>query len=95
MRGFGDRKCRVAGIWRCCSASTTFSRLATPAAVSRWPRLGFTEPSPQKPVRAGRRRERLAQCGDLDRVADRRAGAVGLDVLHVVGRHLGQRQRLG
>ena len=42
-------KCTVGGIvWRC-SASTVLISPATPAAMSRWPTLPFTEPSAQQP----------------------------------------------
>ena len=63
------------------SACTTLIRLATPAAVSRWPMFGFVDTMRQKPVSARRRPERLGQRGDLDRVADGGAGAVGLEQL--------------
>ena len=35
---------RLGGIWPCFSTSSALTRPATPAAVSRWPRLVFTEP---------------------------------------------------
>ena len=55
---------------------------ATPAAASRWPMLVFTEPTrsgASAPAGAERGGERL----HLDRVAERGAGAVGLDVADV------------
>ena len=78
--------------WR--SACTTLITLATPAAVSRWPMLGFVETSRQNPCLGRRVAERLGQRGDLDRVADGGAGAVGLEELDVAGRQPGDRQRL-
>ena len=45
--GFGRSKCRLGGICLFLSASTVLMRPATPAAVSRWPMLDFTEPSAQ------------------------------------------------
>ena len=62
------------------SASTALIRPATPAAASRWPMLVFTEPSAQKPRASVPGAERLGQRRDLDRVAERGAGAVRLDV---------------
>ena len=57
--------------------------------------LVLTEPMPQKPLRVGLGAEGLGQRGDLDRVADRRAGAVGLDVGDRLGGDAGEGQRLG
>ena len=56
--------------------------------------LGLVDTSRQKP-RVGRRGpERLGERGDLDRVADRGAGAVGLEQLDVAGRQPGDGERL-
>ena len=52
ISGFGASKCRLGGIWRCRSATTVLIRLATPAAVSRWPMFVLTEPIAQKPLRS-------------------------------------------
>ena len=49
IAGFGLSKPRLGGICRCWSASAALIRLATPAAVSRWPMLVLTEPIRQKP----------------------------------------------
>ena len=49
IAGFGRSKPRLGGIWRWWSASAALIRLATPAAVSRWPMLVLTEPMRQKP----------------------------------------------
>ena len=48
--GFGAVKLASGGSVRWRSACTTLIRLATPAAVSRWPMLGLVETSRQKPV---------------------------------------------
>ncbi len=53
ISGLGSVKFRLAGICRCCSASTVLISPDTPAARSRWPTLVFTDPMAQ-PCRAGR-----------------------------------------
>ena len=64
-----------------------------PAAASRWPMLVFTEPTSSG--RSSRRpgAEHRAERLHLDRVAERRAGAVGLDVVDVGRRDAGVGQR--
>ena len=63
------------------SASAVLMRPATPAAASRWPMLVLTRAEGAGAWRRSRRRgEHLRQRGDLDGIAERRAGAVGLDV---------------
>jgi hypothetical protein len=47
MLGFGRLKCSWGGIVRCSSARTTLTRLAIPAAESRWPMLDLTAPRAQ------------------------------------------------
>ena len=95
IAGFGLSKPRLGGICRCCSASAALIRLATPAAVSRWPMLVLTEPMRQKPRGLGGLAERRGQRRDLDRVAEVGAGAVALDVVDRVGGDAGDRVRLG
>jgi hypothetical protein len=57
MAGFGASKLRLGGIWPWCSASVVLIRLATPAAVSRWPMLVFTLPMRAKPLASVVRRK--------------------------------------
>jgi hypothetical protein len=57
--------------------------------------LVFTEPTRQKPLPSVLARRAWRQRGDLDRVADRRAGAVALDVVQRVGAHVCDRERFG
>ena len=81
----------------CCSASTTLIR---PAHARRRPRDGrccvLTEPIERAAVPArGRAREYRAERGDLDRIAQRRAGAVRLDVVDVAGAHARPRPARG
>ena len=66
-----------------------------PAASPVWPMFDFSEPIAQNWRVVGAEPERLGQPGDLDRVADQRAGAVGLDVGDVAGVDAGDGQRLG
>ena len=73
-----------------CSCSSTLITPATPAASSRWPMFVFTEPRPQcaspdmacavAVCSAYSPLERALQSVDLDRIAQRRAGAVRFDV---------------
>ena len=86
IAGLSVSQLRLGGISRCSSARTVLIRLATPAAGSRCPTFVLTEPTAQKPVPRGRGAERLRQRADLDRVADRRAGPVRLDVRDVSAR---------
>src|SRR6056297_2728238 len=51
IAGFGASKLSEAGSALWCSASDAFTKLATPAAVSRWPILVFTDPIRQGPSR--------------------------------------------
>ena len=53
----------------------------------------LTEPSAQKPRCVGLRAEGLRQRRHLDRIAERRAGAVRFDVADGVGIDAGQRLR--
>ncbi len=66
---------------------------ATPAAVSRCPKLVLTEPT--RAAVPGGDAVRLGQGRDLDRIADRRSSAVGLDVADGRGGNAGNRQGLG
>ncbi len=45
MSGVGFLTCRLAGIWRRCSESTSLITLITPEAASRWAMLLLTEPT--------------------------------------------------
>ena len=45
--GLGVSKCRLGGSWLCSIASTALSSPAMPAAASRWPTFGLTEPIAQ------------------------------------------------
>ena len=81
MWGFGSLKCRCGGIASCCRESTTLMSPAIPAAASRCPMFVLTEPT-----MAGRPGSRPgaqhgAEGARLDGVAERGAGAVGLDVV--------------
>ena len=78
--GSACSKCRCGGICSCCSASTTLIRPAMPAAASRWPMLVLTEPTTQRLVGRAALAQHRAERLDLDRIAERRAGAVRLDV---------------
>ena len=71
-------------------ASTIFMKLATPAAVSRWPMLLLTDPSAQSPTRSVVARNACVSACDLDRITDPRAGAVRLDA---VDRHRRRRRQ--
>ena len=76
-------KCRVAGIARCLRQRIVLIKPAIPAADSRWPMLDLTEPTKHGPALVRRRNtECLSQAFDLDRVAERRAGSMGLDIAH-------------
>ena len=70
-------------------------RRTTPAASPVWPMLDFNEPIAQNCVSSVLGPERLRERGDLDRVADQRAGAVRLDVRDVAGVDAGDGERLG
>ena len=78
--GLGVRKCRCAGIVRCCRDDTSLMSPVTPAAASRWPRFVFAEPIHsgrcRLPVGCKNRAERV----HLERVAELRPGAVRLDI---------------
>ena len=82
--GFGARSAASAGAAASRSASAVLITPAAPAAITRWPTLLLTEPMPQKPVSAVCAPEGLGQRLDLDRVAERRRGAVRLDVARCV-----------
>jgi len=47
MVGFGFSNERLGGTTPCFTISVALMRLATPAAVSRWPMFVFTEPTRQ------------------------------------------------
>ena len=79
--GLGREKLRLAGIARWCRASAALIRPATPAAASRWPMFVFTEPRTQGRAGVAALGEHGAERGELDRIAERGAGAVGLDVI--------------
>ena len=81
--GFGREKWRLAGIARWCSASAALISPAMPAAASRWPMFVLTEPSRQRAPGVAALAEHGARARRLDRIAERRAGAVGLDVIHL------------
>ncbi len=93
--GLGVRKCRVGGSCPWCSDSTVLIRPAMPAASSRWPMLVLTEPIAQKPVRAVECRNAWVSAAISIGIADRRAGAVRLDVGDAVGGDAADGQRLG
>ena len=93
--GLGASKCRLGGISPCCSASTVLIRPPMPAASPVWPMFDFSEPMAQNCLSSVPSAVRLGQPGDLDRVADQRAGAVGLDVGDVARLDAGDGQRLG
>ena len=78
MCGLGVLKCRLGGIAGAGARARALTRPATPAAVSRWPRFVLHEPIGSGSVRRAPA-ERFRQRVRLDRVADRRAGAVRLD----------------
>ena len=82
-------------ISRCSSASAVLMSPATPAAASRWPMLVFTDPIAQRPFPLALARNALVSAGDLDRIAERRAGAVRLDVGDRPGIDAGHRLRHG
>ena len=92
MCGLSVEKCTCGGIASCCSASTTLISPATPAAASRWPRLAFAEPSQH--VRRAAAPDRGRDRFDLDRIAERRAGAVRLDEADALRLELRVGQRL-
>ena len=94
MCGLGSRKCSDAGISRCCSASTVLITDAMPAADSRCPTFVFTDPMTIGCSGRAALTERRAQRTHLDRIAERRAGAVRLDVIDLSRLHAGLRQRL-
>ena len=77
------RSAGAAGSARCCSASTTLIRPAMPAAASRWPMFVFTEPTSSGRSACAAVAEHRAQRVHLDRIAERRAGAVRLHVADV------------
>ena len=87
-RGAPPRRCAgwargsagAAGSRPCSSITTSLISPAMPAAASRWPRLVLTEPTSSGWSAGAAPAEGGAQGLDLDRVAERRAGAVGLDV---------------
>ena len=56
-----------------------------PAAASRWPTFVFTDPTTSGRSAAGRCAEHAAERLHLDRIAERGAGAVRLDVVDVGG----------
>ena len=56
--------------------------------------FGFVDVEPAEAAVGGGRAERLGERGDLDRVADRGAGAVGVDELDVARREPGDGERL-
>ena len=92
--GDGSSTCSVCGSTPCRIAMTILMTPATPAAAWVWPMLDFIEPS-----HSGRPSGRLLAVGGeqrlrLDRVAQRRAGAVRLDRVDVGGRQPGVGQRL-
>ena len=93
--GFGSSKWRLGGISRFCSESTVLISDADAGGFAGVAdvRLERTDRA-ELPV-VGAEPVRLRQPGDLDRVTDERAGAVGLDVGHVAGVDVGDRQRLG
>ncbi len=62
-------------------------RPATPAAASRWPMFAFTDPIMQRRIGGPRLAEHARQRLDLDRIAERRAGAVRLHIADLVRRH--------
>ena len=78
--GAGPREVDAGGICLCVSAITVLMKPAIPAASPRWPMLAFTEPMRAVAALVGRLAKRLRQRLDLDRIADRRAGSVRLDV---------------
>ena len=91
--GLGAVKCRCGGSACARIANTTLMTPAMPAAASRWPMLVLTEPSVTRRS-AGRPPTTAASASQLDRVAQRRAGAVGFDVRDVVGAQCGVGQCL-
>ena len=95
--GFGAREMQARrDLSRARSASTVLIRPATPAAASRWPMLVLTEPSAQTARPRCRRPKGLGERGDLDRIAERGAGAVRLDVADASrARHAAHRERRG
>ena len=82
------------GISPCRIISTTLIRPAMPDAVSRWPMLVLTEPTCTAWHRRGGRQNTALQRLHLDRIAERRAGAVRFDVAEVVRREPGLAERL-
>ncbi len=67
----------------------TLATPARPAAASVCPMLVFTEPTSSGRSARPFRRDHRPKRADLDRIAKRRAGAVRLDIAHLVGRHAG------
>ena len=78
--GLSFLTCRLAGIWPCCIARMTLITPQMPAAHSRCPTLDLTEP-----ISSGRERSAwiVGERADLDRIADRGAGAVRFDISDV------------
>ena len=95
MCGDGFSKCRLCGSTSCCSDNTTLIRPATPDADSRWPMLVFTDPISKRSVRVTRGavggRGRL----HLDRITQRGARPVRLEVVDVPAGQTGASQRRG
>ena len=78
---WGGRSGGSPGWPRWCRASAALIRPATPAAASRWPMFVFTEPTMQGRPRRRPSASTAPERGELDRIAQRRARAVGLDVI--------------
>ena len=92
IAGFHRVKCRFGGMYPRCTANTALIKPAIPAAASKWPKLVFTDPSAHgAPARADRS---WLQRLELDRIAQHRARAMGLDVVHGVRRHITGAQRI-
>ena len=62
--------------------SITLIKPAIPAAASRWPMLDLTDPIIERVVRIAAFRKNRAECADLDRITERRAGAMCFDITH-------------
>ncbi len=80
MRGFGAVKWSVAGISPCSNTMTALINPATPEADSRWPMFPFTPAERAKLFLACSGAKGFRQGGDFDRIAERGAGAVSLDI---------------
>ena len=79
--GWADRSAGCRGCGDGESASAALISPAMPAPASRWPMFVFTEPIRQGSFAGPAVGQNPSQCPGLDRVAHRRAGAVGLDIL--------------